>query len=111
MLLFSVPKENFKTHNDEPDNEETCKNQKKPKTKTARTPRRTPPKRLDYYFKDFRKLCMNLSQENSHLQKTAIFKEFINKLLSQGTYTFWVAYHNKFSIGGGELIELLPLLS
>lgn len=37
-----------------------------------------------YYFKDFRKLCMNLSQENSYLQKTEIIKAFFDKMLSKG---------------------------
>jgi hypothetical protein len=32
---------------------------------------------------------MKLSQENSHLQKTAIFKEFIDKILSKGMCTFF----------------------
>jgi len=32
---------------------------------------------------------MNLSQENSHLQKTAIFKEFINNILSKGMHILY----------------------
>jgi len=85
--LFLVPKEKFKTHEDEPDSKET-KNQKKPKSKVP--PPQTPLQQLDYYFKDFRRLCMNLSQENSHLQKTAIFKEFINNILSKGMHILCV---------------------
>lgn len=77
--MILVPKEKLKTHDNESVNKETP-NKKKSKKKLL-----TPlPQVQDYYFKDFRKLCMNLSQENSYLQKTAIFKEFIDKMLSEG---------------------------
>lgn len=75
--------EKFKTHDDDPDKTSKLSNKKKPKTKT------TPPKMQDYQFKEFRKLCMNLSQENRYLQKTAIIKEFFNKVLSKGIFSFF----------------------
>lgn len=79
MTVLLVPKEKLKTHDDEPDKKETPS--KKKSKKNILTPL---PQVQEYYFKDFRKLCMNLSQENSYLQKTAIFKEFIDKMLSKG---------------------------
>lgn len=77
----SVPVEKLKTHDNESDkkNETTTPSRKKPKTKPA------PPQMQEYYFKDFRKLCMLLSQENSYLQKTAIIKDFFDKILAKGT--------------------------
>jgi len=74
--------EKFKTHDDDPDKTSESSKKKKSKTKTA------PPKMQDYQFKEFRKLCMNLSQENKYLQKTAIIKEFFDKVLSKGIYCF-----------------------
>lgn len=78
IFFFSVPVEKLKTHDDDPETTSSS-NKKKPKTKTA------PPKQQDYQFKDFRKLCMNLCKENSHLQKTAIIKEFFDKTITKGT--------------------------
>lgn len=81
MNVFLVPKEKLKTHDDESDKKET------PSKKQSKKKLLTPlPQVQDYYFKDFRKLCMNLSQENSYLQKTAIYKEFIDKMLSKGMF-------------------------
>ncbi|CAH1732759.1 unnamed protein product [Aphis gossypii] len=74
-----IPKDKLKTHDDhEPVKKDTA-NKKKSKTK----PVLSLPQTQDYYFKDFRKLCLSLSQENSHLQKTSIFKEFIQNILSK----------------------------
>lgn len=81
MNVFLVPKKKLKTLDDSSDNKETP--DKKKLKKKILTPL---PQVQDYYFKDFRKLCMNLSQENSYLQKTAIFKEFIDKMLSKGMF-------------------------
>uniref|UniRef100_A0A2S2R6T2 DNA ligase n=1 Tax=Sipha flava TaxID=143950 RepID=A0A2S2R6T2_9HEMI len=78
-----IPREKFKTHDDSPVEKETPS---KKKLKTKPPPTLVPsskPQMQEYLFKDFRKLCMKLSQENSHLQKTAIFKEFIDKILSK----------------------------
>lgn len=75
----NIPKEKLKTHDDEEPDKKDTPNKKKPKAK----PVPSLPQTQDYYFKDFRKLCLSLSQENSHLQKTAIFKEFIDKILSK----------------------------
>lgn len=72
--------EKLKTHDDEEPGKKETPNKKKSKAK----PVPSVPQTQDYYFKDFRKLCLSLSQENSHLQKTAIFKEFINTILSKG---------------------------
>lgn len=74
-----IPKEKLKTHDDEETGKKDKPNKKKPKEKSVPPL----PQTQDYYFKDFRKLCLSLSQENGHLQKTAIFKEFINKILSK----------------------------
>lgn len=79
--MFLVPKEKLKTHDDESDKNETP-NKKRTKTKNVKSI----PKIQDYNFKDFRKLCMNLSQENSYTQKTAIIKEFFDKTLPKGMY-------------------------
>jgi len=82
FFYISVPKEKLKTHDDdEPGKKDT---QKKNKSKTKPAP--SLPQTQDYYFKDFRKLCLSLSQENSHLQKTSIFKEFIHSILSKGMF-------------------------
>lgn len=95
FFFFTVPKEKFKTVDDEPDKKETP-NKKKPKTKlppASKSPpasKPPPPRVQEYYFKDFRKLCLNLSQENSYLQKTAIIKEFFDKILSKGAYCVYV---------------------
>jgi len=75
-----VPKEKLKTHDDDEADKKEVPNKMKSKTK----PVPSLPQTQSYYFKDFRKLCLNLSQENSHLQKTAVFKEFIYNILSKG---------------------------
>jgi len=81
-ICLLVPKDKLKTHDDhEPAKKDTA-NKKKSKTK----PVLSLPQTQDYYFKDFRKLCLSLSQENSHLQKTSIFKEFIQNILSKGMF-------------------------
>lgn len=90
-FFFIVPKEKFKTHDDEPDKKETP-SKKKPKTKLPSTSKPSPPIVHEYYFKDFRKLCMNLSQENSYLQKTAIIKEWFDKILSKGAYHYSIVF-------------------
>lgn len=77
-----VPKEKLKTHDDDETNKKDTPKRNKPKAKSEPPL----PQTQDYYFKDFRKLCLSLSQENSHLQKTAIFKEFIDKILSKGMF-------------------------
>jgi len=82
LFYVLVPKEKLKTHDDEEPDKKDTPNKKKPKAK----PVPSLPQTQDYYFKDFRKLCLSLSQENSHLQKTAIFKEFIDKILSKGMF-------------------------
>lgn len=79
---FLVPVEKHKTHDDEPDKKPEASNKKKPKTNSEKKP--PPPQMQTYYFKDLRKLCMNISQENSYLQKTAIIKESFDKMLSKG---------------------------
>lgn len=82
VFIFSlVPVEKLKTQDNESDkkSETMTSSKKKPKAKPA------PPQMQEYYFKDFRKLCMLLSQENSYLQKTAIIKDFFDKILAKGT--------------------------
>lgn len=86
--MFLVPREKFKTRDDDPGKKETPSKNKSKTKPSASLPPPPKPKMQEYLFKDFRKLCMNLSQENSHLQKTAIYKEFIDKMLSKGMFIF-----------------------
>lgn len=58
----------------------------KKKTKTKKTPPSPVAPKQVFFFKDFRKLCMKLSQENSYTQKTAIIKEFFDSFLAKGQY-------------------------
>lgn len=79
MNNILVPKEKLKTHDDEPDKKKTpSKNKKESKCLS------TVIKTQTYYFKDFRKLCMHISEENSHLQKMAIIKKCFDDILSNG---------------------------
>jgi len=82
FFYILVPKEKLKTHDDEEPGKKDIPNKKKLKAK----PVPSLPQTQDYYFKDFRKLCLSLSQENSYLQKTAIFKDFIYTILSKGMF-------------------------
>lgn len=91
MNIFLVPREKLRIRDDDPGKKETP-SKKKSKAKPSSPLPPLKPQMQEYSFKDFRKLCSNLSQENSYLQKTAIFKEFIDKMLSKGIY---VQFNNK----------------
>ncbi|XP_050438393.1 DNA ligase 3 isoform X3 [Adelges cooleyi] len=74
-----IPKERMKTKDDPT---EVTPSKKKNKTKAPQPSPPMPPKQT-FYFKNFRKLCMQLSQENSYIQKTAIIKECFNAFLAK----------------------------
>ncbi|XP_050527086.1 DNA ligase 3 isoform X2 [Daktulosphaira vitifoliae] len=77
----NIPKEKIKTVDDPLPQDTPGKKKAKTKITTLSSPT-VAPKQI-FYFKDFRKLCMKLSQENSYTQKTAIVKEFFDSFLAK----------------------------
>lgn len=58
-------------------------------------PTESNPTHRDNSLRQFRKICMTLSNENSYLQKTNILKEFFKKGSDGGEYLVLVYFANK----------------
>lgn len=91
LFFFLVPKEKLKTHDDEKLNKPDKKTKKKPKSEATSSQKEPPeplPQMRDYFFKNFRKLCMKVSLENGHLKKMDVIKQCFDKISSKGITVF-----------------------